>query len=54
MKGEVDKTLSQYYKYMDTFEDPDSSAVGKVPLMEPKMENNQIGSVELSEMKSQH
>lgn len=33
MKSEVDKTLSQYYRYMDTLEEPDPSAQGKVPLM---------------------
>jgi hypothetical protein len=37
MKGEVEKTLSQYYRYMDTFEEPDPSATGKVPLVEPKL-----------------
>lgn len=34
MKGEVDKTLTQYYRYMDTFEEPDPYAVGKVALVE--------------------
>lgn len=52
MKGEVDKTLSQYYKYMDTFDEPDLSGTGKVPLVEPKPESTQIGSVELTEIKN--
>lgn len=50
MKGEVDKTLSQYYKYMDTFEEPDLANAGKIPLVEPKPESTQIGSVELTEI----
>lgn len=33
MKDEVDKTLNQYYRYMETLEEPDASAVGKVPLV---------------------
>lgn len=33
MKGEVDKTLSQYYRYMETLEEPDAST-GRVPLVE--------------------
>jgi hypothetical protein len=37
---------------MDTFEEPDPSAIGRVPLVEPKVETNQIGSVELSEIKN--
>lgn len=45
MKGEVDKTLQQYYKYMDTFDEPDLPGTGKVPLMDPKVEGTQIGSV---------
>ena len=36
MRGEVDKTLSQYYRYMETLEEPDAST-GKVPLMEEKI-----------------
>ena len=44
MKGEVNRTLQQYYRYMETFEEDDPSV--PKPLV-PKVENNQIGSIEL-------
>lgn len=44
MRGEVDKTLNQYYKYMEALEEADP-AVGRVPVVEPKFETTQIGSV---------
>ena len=51
MKGEVDKTLQQYYKYMETFEDDGSLKKPLEEIKEPKVDTNQIGSIELSEMK---
>ena len=45
----MDKTLQQYYKYMETFEEDDPNL--KKPLdevKEPNVETNQIGSIELS------
>jgi hypothetical protein len=43
MQGEVDKTLSQYYRYMETFEESDpavTTGVIKEALIEPKEDHN--------------
>ena len=53
MRGEVDKTLSQYYRYMETLEEPDGGEGGKVPLVEAKIKSNQIGSVELTDIQEE-
>ena len=49
MKGDVDRTLQQYYRYMETFEEDDPNVPKPlVPKEEKSIETNQIGSVELA------
>ena len=45
MKGDVDKTLQQYYRYMETFEEDDPNARQPLDSVNEKKEENQIGSI---------